>query len=106
MIKQILMGKKIPEKSLEEFKKYYIEEHAPLIMKTLPQVRKYTLNFPIGRPGKENIFDFVTEVWWDDVDAARNFFKSDLYKNVIQPDEVKLGILSGQGPCFEEFVQK
>ena len=105
MIKMFFIGKKGPEKSVEEFKKYYLEQHAPLFVKTIPHARKYTINFPIERPGKENTFDFITEVWWDDIDTVRAFYKSDEYKNVIQPDEVKLGAV-GQGLYFEEFVQK
>lgn len=105
MIKLILMGKKDPKKTMEEFRKYYLEHHAPLVKKTIPQVKKYVVNFAIERPGKENPFDFITELWWDDVDCVRKFYKSDEYKNIIQPDEVKLGAL-GQGSYFEEFIQK
>ena len=105
MIKLIFTGKKGPEKSMEEFKKYYLEQHAPLFLKTVPYVRKYTINFAIERPGKENPFDFITEIWFDDVDTVRRFYKSDEYKNIIQPDEVKLGAV-GQASYFNEFVQK
>lgn len=105
MIKMFFTGKKDPNKSMEEFKKYYLEQHAPLTVKTVPKMRHYTINFPIERPGKENVFDFITEVWWDDVESVRAFYKSDEYKNIIQPDEVKLGAI-GTGMYFEEFVQK
>ena len=105
MIKLIFTGKKGPEKSMQEFKKYYLEQHAQLFMKTVPSVRKYTINFAIERPGKENPFDFITEIWWDDIDAVHRFYKSDDYKNIIKPDEVKLGAVA-QGSYFEEFVQK
>ena len=105
MIKLIFTGKKGPEKSMDEFKRYYLEQHAPLFMKTIPFARKYTINFAIERPGKDNLFDFITEIWWDDIDAVRRFYKSDEYKNIIQPDELKLGAI-GQGSYFEEFVQK
>lgn len=105
MIKMIFTGKKGPDKTMAEFKKYYLEQHGPLFLKTIPHVRKYTINFPVERPGKEPPFDFVTEVWWDDMDTVRAFYKSDEYKNIIQPDEVKLGAV-GQGVYFEEYVQK
>ncbi len=105
MIKMIFTGKKGPDKSMAEFKAYYLEQHAPLTVKTVPNMRKYTINFPIERPGKERPFDVITEVWWDDMESVRAFYKSDEYKNIIQPDEVKLGA-TGQGVYFEEFVQK
>lgn len=105
MIKMIFTGKKGPDQTMEAFKRYYLEQHAPLTVKTVPNMRKYTINFPIERPGKEPPFDFITEVWWDDMESVRAFYKSDEYKNIIQPDEVKLGA-TGQGVYFEEFVQK
>ncbi len=105
MIKLILTGKKGPEQSLQEFKKYYLEQHAPLFKKTIPYVRKYTINFAIERPGKVNPFDFITEIWWDDIESVHRFYRSDEYKNIVQPDEVKLGAIA-QGSYYEEFVQK
>lgn len=106
MLKMIFVGKKDPNKTMEEYKKYYLEQHAPLAMKMAPAMRKYTINFPVERPGKEPPpFDFITEVWWDDADTMRRFYKSDVYRDVIHPDEVKLGG-TGQGMHFEEFVQK
>ncbi|HEX7887022.1 MAG TPA: EthD domain-containing protein [Phenylobacterium sp.] len=106
MIKLIFTGKKGPEKTMEEFKKYYLEKHAPLTVKTCVNMRKYTVNFPIERPGKEPPpFDFIAEVWYDDIPAVQAFYRSDEYKNIIQPDEVKLGA-TAQAVYFEEFVQK
>lgn len=105
MLKLIFTGKKPPGQSMEEFRRYYLDHHAPLFMRTVPAVRKYTINFAVERPGKENPFDFITEIWWDDFDAVRRFYKSDEYWNIIQPDEVKLGVIA-QGSYFEEFVQK
>jgi uncharacterized protein (TIGR02118 family) len=106
MLKVIFVGKKDPAKTMDEYKKYYLEQHAPLVLRTVPQMRKYTINFPTVRPGKESPpFDFITEVWWDDAAAMHAFYKSDEYQNIIQPDEARLGG-SGQGVHFEEFVQK
>ncbi|MFI5399776.1 MAG: EthD domain-containing protein [SAR324 cluster bacterium] len=105
MIKLIFVGKKGADQSMAEFRKYYLERHAPLFKKTIPYARKYTVNLAIERPGKENPFDFITEIWWDDLDAVRKFYKSDEYRNIIQPDEVKLGAVA-QASYFEEFVQK
>lgn len=70
MLKLIFTGKKPPGQSMEEFRRYYLDHHAPLFMRTVPAVRKYTINFAVERPGKENPFDFITEIWWDDFDAG------------------------------------
>ncbi len=105
LIKLILLGKKDPDKTMEEFKKYYLERHAPLVKKTVPHIKRYVINFALERPGKSNPVDFITELWWDDIDSVRKFYKSDDYKNIIRPDEIKLGA-TGDGAYFEEFVQK
>ncbi|HEX7775951.1 MAG TPA: EthD domain-containing protein [Parvibaculum sp.] len=105
MIKLIFTGKKGPDKTFEEFKKYYLETHAPLTVKTCTNMRKYTVNFAVQRPGKETPFDFIAEVWYDDIAAVQAFYKSDDYKNIIQPDEVRLGA-TAQAVYYEEFVQK
>jgi uncharacterized protein (TIGR02118 family) len=105
MIKMIYCGKNGSGKSMEAFKAYYLEHHAPLFRKTALEVRRYVINFPIERPGREAPFDFVTEIWWDDMESVRAFYKSEAYRDIIQPDEGRLGVI-GQGAYFEEFVQK
>ena len=69
MIKMIYCGKNGSGKSMEAFKAYYLEHHAPLFRKTALEVRRYVINFPIERPGREAPFDFVTEIWWDDMES-------------------------------------
>ena len=108
MIKMMYTGKKKPEQSMEEFRAYYLDHHAPLFLRTVPQARKYTINFPSILPGKEAPaldYDFITEIWWEDVDSVRAFYKSDEYKDIILPDEQRL-FAAGSGNYFDEFVQK
>jgi uncharacterized protein (TIGR02118 family) len=105
MYKMIYVGKKNPKMSMAEFRNYYLNTHAPLFLKTIPYVKKYVINFAIERPGKKNPFDFITEIWWNDKEDVRKFYGSDEYKNIIQPDEVKLAPV-GQFAYFEELVQK
>jgi uncharacterized protein (TIGR02118 family) len=105
MIKFIYFGKKPADQSMAAFRAYYLDHHAPLFRTTVTQARKYTINFPIPRPGREPMYDFVTEIWWDDMDTVRAFYKSETYKTIIEPDELRLGV-TGQGAYFEEFVQK
>lgn len=88
MIKQIFMGKRKPGTSFDEFKKYYLETHAPLAKSSFPEIRKYIINFALQR-GKETSFDAITELYWDDFETIVKSFKSDVYKNIITPDEIK-----------------
>ena len=93
MLKMIYTGTKKPDQSVEDFRAYYLDHHAPLFMQNAPQACKYTINFPTHRLGKEPPslgYDFITEIWWEDVDAMRAFYKSNGYLNIIKPDEQEL----------------
>jgi hypothetical protein len=108
MIKMIYTGKKQPDTSLEAFRAYYLEHHAPLFVKNAPQACKYTINFPTVHPDKgppQLEYDFITEIWWEDLASMRAFYRSDAYRDVIRPDEQKL-FASGSAIHFDEFVQK
>ena len=88
MVKQIFTIKRKKGMSFEDFKKHYMEVHAPLVKKCLPEMRKYTVNLVLQR-GKETPFDAITEIWWDDIDTIIRIAKADTFKNVIMPDEDK-----------------
>lgn len=90
---------------MDEYKKYYLEHHAPLALKHSPNMRKYVINFAIDRPGKEALFDFITEIWWDDMESIQAFYESDVYRDIVRPDELKLGG-SGEKIYYEEHIQK
>lgn len=88
MIKQIFLVTRKPGMSFEEFKKYYLEVHAPLARKSFPEMRKYVVNFALRR-GKETRYDAITEIYWDDFETIVKIAKSDAYQKVIRPDEEK-----------------
>jgi uncharacterized protein (TIGR02118 family) len=88
MVKQIFIMKRKKGLSFEAFKKHYMEVHAPLVKKSLPEIRKYVVNLALQR-GKEMPYDAVTEIYWDDIETIIRIAKSDTYKNVIVPDEEK-----------------
>lgn len=106
MIKVIYTGNKHPDFSTEEFKKYYLENHAPLFIKTCLNMRKYTINFPIRNLTNDPVpGDFITEIWFDDMAGMQAFYKSDAYKQIIEPDELKL-FSNGKALYVEECVQQ
>lgn len=108
MIKMIYTGTKKPEQSVEDFRAYYLEHHAPLFVKYAPQALKYTINFPTHRPEKDPptlAYDFITEIWWEGTEAMRTFYKSENYRDIIEPDEQKL-FATGSAIYCDEFVQK
>lgn len=72
MIKSIAVAFRKPGMSLEEFRHYWKNVHAPLA-KNIPGMRKYVQNYVIPTPGRENEGDGIVEMWWDDMEAYRNF---------------------------------
>jgi len=106
MMKQIFTIKRKIGMNFDEFKKYYLEKHAPLVKNSFPEIRKYVINFAIQR-GKETPFDAITELYWDDLETLIRIAKSDLYKNSIIPDEDKfIDRKSVQVVLTEEYPQK
>ena len=72
MIKVMVMIKRKPGISHEEFCQHYEEVHVPLALKLLPTIRKYVRNYVVALPGTEGIgFDCITEFWYDDMDGAQ-----------------------------------
>lgn len=108
MLKMIYTGTKKADQSVADFRAYYLNHHAPLFLKNAPQACKYTINFPTLGPGKEPpalAYDFITEIWWEDVEAMRTFYRSENYRDIIEPDEQKL-FATGSAIYFDEHVQK
>jgi uncharacterized protein (TIGR02118 family) len=104
MIKQVFRVKRKEGMSFEEFKKYYLEHHAPLVMKTFPEMRKYVVNMVVQR-GKPTPCDAVTEICWDNLESLVKLAKSDTYNKVIRPDEERF-VGSMEVILTEEFIQK
>ncbi len=67
MNKLVLLVKRKPGLTHEEFRQHYITSHAPLARTNLPHLRKYLRNFLTALPGQpEPEYDCVTEFWFDD----------------------------------------
>jgi uncharacterized protein (TIGR02118 family) len=107
-VKRIVVGTRDPAKPMEEFKKYYLEKHAPLFLKTIAYVRKYvvSLALDIAFEGKKNPYDFVVSSYWDDIETDKEFLQSEEYKNIIKPDGVKLGVQTSLRAYCEENIMK
>lgn len=106
MVKRISVGKKNPAMTIAEFKRYYLEKHSPLFLRVCgDNVLKYVVNFPIDQPGKENPFDYVTEVYFKDIETRNKYRETEECKNLLVPDEKRLGAIS-QGGWFEEYIKK
>jgi uncharacterized protein (TIGR02118 family) len=106
MVKQIFLLKRKSGLSFEEFKKYYLEKHAPLVKNSFPEIRQYRINFVLQR-GKETPFDAITEICWDNLESLKKLAQADIYKNSIIPDEEKfIDRKNVQVILTEEYLQK
>lgn len=76
MIKFVYCVRRHPSLSTEEFRKYWIENHGPLVrsyaqaLKARRYVQSHTLDTPLnkhaqGPRGTKPPYDGITEVWWD-----------------------------------------
>jgi len=75
MFKLIILLKKKPNLSDEEFTKYWLETHAPLAKK-MPGLRRYVVNVVRRPPSREPDCNGVVELWFDDVDSMKKAFAS------------------------------
>ena len=99
MFKSLTFLKRRPGMTLEEFRQYYEERHAPLGVAVMPQARRYFRRYvaPIAYPttgdASEPEFDVVTEVWCDDresYDALLAHISKPEIMDLIVEDEEKL----------------
>jgi hypothetical protein len=68
--------------------KRYDEGHAPLAVKTLPNLKKYVRNHVMLPEGEaEPSFDCITEFWWEDRDA----YEKDMESYASGPGQVLPG---------------
>ena len=73
MIKLVVMLKKRPDISVEEFERHYEEVHAPLGLRLMPSALRYARKYLESRGSKaspivDDAFDVVTEVWFASLD--------------------------------------
>lgn len=90
MIKSIVCFKRKPGMSIEEFRRYWLEEH-PKVVTALPGLRRYVQSHPVlsgYRDGRESPYDGVAEVWFDDWDALRAASRGPEYA-AVTADEAK-----------------
>jgi uncharacterized protein (TIGR02118 family) len=110
MIKTIVVARRKAGMTHEEFIRYWHNEHAALVRKTWPGLRKYVQNEIIVPPGQERQFDGIVEMWYDDQAAMQKamvWVQSDAGKP-IRDDGDKFCDISGGGGFWvvEENVVK
>ena len=91
----IILLRRKPEMSHEEFVAYHRNQHAPLftsLAEVQQHVRRYVQCHASGEalPGlPDNHIDGSTELWFDDLAGLAGVFQSPEYLAKIRPDEEK-----------------
>ena len=90
MLKGIFTVKRRPEMSLAEFRRYWKEVHAPIAAR-LPGLRRYVQSEVIDEAYSlaEPKWDGAAQLWFDDPEAVRRAFESEVYKRESSVDTQK-----------------
>ena len=80
MIKLTFCARKLPDMSLEEFQRYWLENHGPLVREraNVLGIKRYVQVHRLNTPANDamrasrdtaDAFDGVAELWWDSIEA-------------------------------------
>lgn len=101
MFKIILLTKRKPGMSMEDFMDYYENTHTKLTRKAFPQMKRYRRNYitPVQNEmcaDGESPFDCVTEAWFD----AREDF-DDVIKTLAENPDLAAEIVEDELNFFD-----
>ena len=76
MVKRMILVYKRPDMTGDEFRRYYIETHGPIVAR-MPGLRRYVQN-PIlpDADGREPELSGIAEVWYESEDAMHQALSS------------------------------
>ncbi len=98
MIKSLSLLTRKSAMSKDEFRRVWIDEHAPL-GHAVPQVRRYVLSFVLEEPTRPDVptqmmnVDAVAELWYDDMAALKAAAASPEMKAVQANGALHLGAI-------------
>ena len=108
MFKQVCLLTRRPGMSMDEFKDYYENAHAPLLASMMPQARRYVRRFvqpelnPVAGSVPPIPFDCLMELWWDSREefeaCMASLGEGDAFQNIYE-DEEKI-FASHDNPVF------
>ena len=107
MVKAFNFFKRKPGLSVEDFRSYWLNEHAAVIRK-IPELRKYiaSITLPSAYRNREPLYDGISEAWFDDEDALRGNADT-APRRAASADDAKFVDMSTTGSIVvEEIIQK
>jgi hypothetical protein len=107
MIKMLIGFRRRPGMSVQAFRDYRRDVHAPLLF-AIPEaanIRRFVVSYPIPAPGwPEPTFDAVVEAWFDTVANMDALFLSENFRTKVDPDHVHFIDLTSVGRIVSEEV--
>lgn len=98
MVKVIALFHFNGERPREEQIQYWLNEHAAVIKRCLPEVRRYVQSVPIPVRSRSWAYDAVSELWFDNVASVRRSFEGPL------ADELRVDEQVFAQPGFEWII--
>ena len=85
MVKAVVIEARKPGLTIQEFQKYWYEDHAPLVAK-LPGLRRYVQNhgIPEAYPVRTMTHDGFAELWFDDLAALQRAAATPQWQAVVE----------------------
>lgn len=116
MIKFVFCVRRRPDMTVEQFRKYWLENHGPLVrsfaqaMRAKRYVQSHTLDTPANQivrqiRGAKPPYDGLTEVWWDsleDLMAAAQSAEGQQANALLTQDEARFCDLPNCSVFFTE----
>jgi uncharacterized protein (TIGR02118 family) len=116
MVKFIYCVRRHPSLTPQEFRKYWLEQHGPLVrsmakaIKARRYVQSHLLDSPVNdfirqTRGTTEAYDGLTEIWWDSIEdavAASNSPEGQAANRRLAEDEARFCDLSKCSVFFSE----
>jgi uncharacterized protein (TIGR02118 family) len=101
----ILALKRRQGMSLQEFKDYRRDVHAPLLF-AIPEaeyIRRFVVSYPVAAPEfSEPSYDMVVEAWFDSLEDLNALYHSENFRTKVDPDHLNFIDLSQVGRIVSE----
>lgn len=107
MIKAFNFFKRKSGLSIDDFRNYWLNEHAAII-RAIPELRRYvaSITLPSAYRNREPLYDGISEAWFDDEAALRSSANS-APRRAASADDAKFVDMSTTGSIIvDEIVQK
>ncbi|TYC52963.1 EthD family reductase [Rhodobacterales bacterium] len=107
MIKMLIGFRRRPGMSLQDFKDYRRDVHAPLLF-AIPEadlIRRFVVSYPVETTGwGEPSFDAVVEAWFDTIEDLDALYSCENFRTKVDPDHVNFIDLSSVNRIISEEI--